>query len=210
MIRIFLTLNILLWSIAVFSQSDREKYLETITSRSQKIIQSAELQHLTSSDILLNELVNFYDKINTNAEKYEKKLAALKSEPNAKQLEIDKIKMESDSQAKRIYSSFLKNISEHANNQQIEALVDGVTYGLLNRTYNAYLDMIPQLKAEEKKMIKDMLLEARDLAVIASDSKERHAAFGKYKGRINNYLSKEGYDLKKEGDKWKERINKQS
>ena len=31
-------------------------------------------------------------------------------------------------------------------------------------------------------------------------------AFGKYKGRINNYLSKRGYDLVKERKAWYERI----
>ena len=30
--------------------------------------------------------------------------------------------------------------------------------------------------------------------------------FGKYKGRINNYLSAQGYDLKKEGIEWQKRI----
>ena len=30
-----------------------------------------------------------------------------------------------------------------------------------------------------------------------STSDEKHAVFGKYKGRINNYLSKAGYDAKK-------------
>ncbi|MNR53744.1 hypothetical protein D3C85_1738080 [compost metagenome] len=37
-------------------------------------------------------------------------------------------------------------------------------------------------------------------------SKEKHAWFGKYKGRINNYLSKEGYDLTKEREGWNKRI----
>ena len=30
--------------------------------------------------------------------------------------------------------------------------------------------------------------------------------FGKYKGRINNYLAKRGYDLKKEREEWYKRI----
>ena len=29
--------------------------------------------------------------------------------------------------------------------------------------------------------------------------------FGKYKGRINNYLSQQGYDLKQEERSWQER-----
>jgi hypothetical protein len=34
-------------------------------------------------------------------------------------------------------------------------------------------------------------------ALDASSSNKKHEAFGKYKGRINNYLSKRGYDLVK-------------
>ena len=34
---------------------------------------------------------------------------------------------------------------------------------------------------------------------------KKHAWFGKYKGRINNYLSAAGYDLKKEGEDWQKR-----
>ncbi|HNZ81766.1 MAG TPA: DUF3826 domain-containing protein, partial [Bacteroidales bacterium] len=34
----------------------------------------------------------------------------------------------------------------------------------------------------------------------------KHAWFGKYKGRINNYLSKRGYNLTKEREAWNERI----
>ena len=38
------------------------------------------------------------------------------------------------------------------------------------------------------------------------NTNKKHAAFGKYKGRINNYLSKRGYDLVKERKAWYERI----
>ena len=34
----------------------------------------------------------------------------------------------------------------------------------------------------------------------------REMPYGKYKGRINNYLSKRGYDLVKERKAWYERI----
>jgi hypothetical protein len=36
-------------------------------------------------------------------------------------------------------------------------------------------------------------------------SQEKHAWFGKYKGRINNYLSAQGYDMKKAGEEWQKR-----
>ena len=48
--------------------------------------------------------------------------------------------------------------------------------------------------------------EAREFAIDASDSKSKHAWFGKYKGRINNWLTARGYDLKSERDGWNQRI----
>ena len=53
------------------------------------------------------------------------------------------------------------------------------------------------------------LKEAREFAVDAENSNKKHEAFGKYKGRINNYLSKRGYDLVKERQEWYKRIEKQ-
>jgi len=57
--------------------------------------------------------------------------------------------------------------------------------------------MIPQLSDEQKKKIFDWLVEAREYAMDAESSEKKHAWFGKYKGRINNYLSAEGIDMKK-------------
>ena len=61
-------------------------------------------------------------------------------------------------------------------------------------------------KEEEKAKIMAWLVEAREFAMDAENSNKKHAAFGKYKGRINNYLSKRGYDLVKERKAWYERI----
>ena len=61
---------------------------------------------------------------------------------------------------------------------------------------------ISTLKEEEKAQIMAWLVEAREFAMDAENSNKKHAAFGKYKGRINNYLSKRGYDLVKERKAW--------
>ena len=58
----------------------------------------------------------------------------------------------------------------------------------------------------QKKYIYNALVEAREHAMDGGSSKEKHAWFGKYKGRINNYLSKQGYDLNKESKDWHERV----
>ncbi|MFA5045113.1 MAG: DUF3826 domain-containing protein, partial [Paludibacter sp.] len=40
----------------------------------------------------------------------------------------------------------------------------------------------------------------------AESANKKHEAFGKYKGRINNYLSARGYNLVKEREGWYARI----
>ena len=59
------------------------------------------------------------------------------------------------------------------------------------------VELLPQLTVEQQAEILANLLEAREYAMDAGSSDEKHAWFGKYKGRINNYLSAAGYDLKR-------------
>lgn len=79
---------------------------------------------------------------------------------------------------------------------QVEAVKDGMTYNVAPNTYAVYLKMLPDLSDDLKRMIHANLLEAREHAMDAGSSKEKHGWFGKYKGRINNQLSAAGYDLK--------------
>ena len=83
---------------------------------------------------------------------------------------------------------------------------DGMTFGVVKVTYDSYLDMIPTLKEDEKTQILAWLVEARELAMDAESSKKKHETFGKYEGRINNYLAARGYDLQAERDAWYERV----
>jgi hypothetical protein len=82
---------------------------------------------------------------------------------------------------------------------------DGMTYNILPITYKGYQEMIPNLTIQQKQQILTYLTEARDHAMSAGSSDKKHWWFGKYKGRINNYLSSEGYDLKKAGEEWDKR-----
>ena len=89
---------------------------------------------------------------------------------------------------------------------QIEQVKDGMTYRVFPITLAAYEDMLPSLTQEQKLKIYEWLKEARELAMDEGSSNKKHAVFGKYKGRINNYLSAQGYDMKKESRDWEERV----
>jgi hypothetical protein len=80
-----------------------------------------------------------------------------------------------------------------------------MTYSVLEVTYRAYLDELPTLTEKQKARILADLTEAREHAMDAESSEKKHAWFGKYKGRINNYLSAEGFDMKKAGEEWAQR-----
>lgn len=107
-----------------------------------------------------------------------------------------------------LHKEYLAQLSALLDNDQVNNIKDGMTYGVLPVTYKAYQEMIPTLKDEEKAQILTWLLEARELAMDAGSSEEKHRIFGKYKGRVNNYLSARGYDLQKEREAWEERKKK--
>lgn len=113
-----------------------------------------------------------------------------------------------EEQVKQVHNTYISKLSALLSQQQVDQVKDGMTYGVLQVTYKAYQDMIPTLTDSQKNKIYAWLLEAREQAMDQGSSEEKHKVFGKYKGRINNYLSTEGYDLKKEEKDWQERLRK--
>lgn len=99
-----------------------------------------------------------------------------------------------------LHYAFFARLAAEFGPAEVEAVKDGMTYGVLPLTLGVYERMFPELKPEERIQIRAWLLEAREHALTAGSSEEKHGWFGKYKGRINNYLSKAGYNLK-EGEK---------
>ena len=111
-----------------------------------------------------------------------------------------------DSKLYRSHFGFEADLSMYLKPHHIERVKDVMTFNVVKVTYEAQCDMIPTLKDEEKAQILAWLKEARELAIDAESSKKKHEVFGKYKGRINNYLTKRGYDLTKEREAWYERV----
>ena len=95
-----------------------------------------------------------------------------------------------------LHPQYLARLAAELTPAQVEQVKDGMTYGVLPVTFRVYQEMLPDLTAEQKAQILTWLTEARELAMDASTSGEKHGWFGKYKGRINNYLSQAGIDMK--------------
>ena len=175
------------------------KYVESIVNRSQKIVDKLGLTDAKVAEDVCNIIANRYFELNDIYEIRDAKVKNVKESLKAAE-------NEKDAALYRSHFAFPASLSLFLNEEQIEAVKDGMTYGVVKVTYEATLDMIPSLKEEEKAQIYAWLVEAREFAMDAENSNKKHAAFGKYKGRINNYLAKRGYNLTKEREEWAKRV----
>ena len=185
------------------------KYVESIVNRSQKIVDKLGLTDVKVAEDVCNIIANRYFELNDIYEIRDAKVKAVKESGltgDAKNEALKAAENEKDAALYRSHFAFPASLSLFLNEEQIEAVKDGMTYGVVKVTYEATLDMIPSLKEEEKVQIYAWLVEAREFAMDAENSNKKHAAFGKYKGRINNYLAKRGYNLTKEREEWAKRV----
>ena len=185
------------------------KYVESIVNRSQKIVDKLGLTDAKVAEDVCNVIANRYFELNDIYEIRDAKVKAVKESGltgDAKNAALKAAENEKDAALYRSHFAFPASLSLFLNEEQIEAVKDGMTYGVVKVTYEATLDMIPSLKEEEKVQIYAWLVEAREFAMDAENSNKKHAAFGKYKGRINNYLAKRGYNLTKEREEWAKRV----
>ena len=185
------------------------KYVETIINRSRKIVDKLGLTDVKTAENVCNVIANRYFELNDIYEIRDAKVKKVKESDltgEAKKEATKAAENEKDAALYRSHFAFPAALSLFLDEKQIEAVKDGMTYGVVKVTYDSHLDMIPTLKEEEKAQMYAWLIEAREFALDAENSDKKHAAFGKYKGRINNYLAKRGYDLKKEREEWYKRI----
>lgn len=184
-------------------------YIKVITERSAKIVNTLSIKDSAQYKRVVTLLAQQYNSINNIHEETKLALAAIKQQSITAQesaLQVQKQEEKKVAQLQQLHNSFLAGLQKVITEEQIELVKNGMTYNVLNVTYTAYLDMIPTLKEDQKKKIYEWLIEARELAMDGESSDKKHAIFGKYKGRINNYLSAAGYDLTKEREEWNKRL----
>ena len=178
-----------LGQVALKTEGQDPKYVETIKGRAQKIVDGLQLTDAKKAENVRNIIANRYFLLNDIHSKYGKDKQA-----------------ERDSELYKHHFELASALALYLTEEQIDAVKDGMTFGRLPRDYKAQLEMIPSLTDEEKAQVLIWLKEAREFAMDCGDSKQKHFWFDKYRGRTNNWLSSRGYDLKKERDAWMKRI----
>ena len=186
------------------------EYVKVTNERAAKIVEKLTLGNKEKETAITNiiaqqfrDLSKIHDARDAEIKKIKDNSSLAKEKQNAA---IEKLKSKADKSIDKLHKAYLKKLGTQLNDAKITEVKDGMTYGVLPITVAGYNDMLPNLTKEQKEYIYNALVEAREHAMDGGSSKEKHGWFGKYKGRINNYLSKQGYDLNKESKDWHKRV----
>lgn len=194
-------------AVELNSEGRNPEYVASIVKRSQKCTDALGITGTDKGKQVLNIIANRYFALNDiYAERDSVKNLAKQKQGDEKKMLMEAAEAKKDSKLYRSHFGFDADLSIYLTAEEIVTVKDVMTYNVVKVTSDAYSDMIPRLTAEEKAQILAWLKEARELAIDAENSNKKHETFKKYKGRINNYLSKRGYDISKEREAWGERV----
>ncbi|KQB39939.1 DUF3826 domain-containing protein [Flavobacterium aquidurense] len=201
---------LLVFFTSIAQQHLDPEYIKVTNERAAKIVDKLGLKNPEKEKAVIDivaqqfrDLSEIQDGRDAEIKKIKEDTALDKEKQNES---IDKLKSKADQSIDKLHKAYLKKLGKQLTEDKITEVKDGMTYGVLPITVAGYNDMLPNLTAAQKDYIYKALVEAREHAMDGGSSKEKHGWFGKYKGRINNYLSKEGYDLNKESADWHKRL----
>lgn len=195
--------------VALNNEGRDTAYVSSIIKRSQKIVDGLQLSDAQKAENVRNIIANRYFLLNDIHDVCAKRVQHVKDSIQGKgrrQRMIEGAERRRDAELYKHHFELQSALAFYLNDEQIDAVKNGMTFNRLQRDYQATQDMIPSLTEEEKLQVLIWLKEAREYAMDAADSKGKHFWFDKYRGRTNNWLSARGYDLKKERDAWMKRI----
>ena len=198
---------------AIFAQNntpaDKEAYTKMITERSAKIVTNIGITDAKKTEKVTGIIRDQYSALNDIYAARDIRVKEIKEKNKENKVERDSALAKDarivETSLAKLHKKYISKLSAQLTNEQVELVKNGMTYNVLPITYKAYQEEILTLTDDQKKQILTWLTEAREHAMDAESSDKKHAWFGKYKGRINNYLSAAGYDLKKEGAEWEKR-----
>lgn len=199
-------------NICTAQSSDSAKaasYTKTITERANKIVVLLSISDSVKFYKVQAIIINQYRHLSTIHDSANAQIKVVKSSTTNKDTiatNVAKIEADRMEQLSVLHKIYFSQLAQYLSPEQIVAVKDGMTYNILPITVKAYQEMLPNITETQKAQIVTYLTEAREYAVDAESSDKKHAWFGKYKGRINNYLSAAGIDMKKAGQEWEERI----
>ncbi|MDE1193571.1 MAG: DUF3826 domain-containing protein [Arachidicoccus sp.] len=185
-------------------------YISSINQRARKIVAKLNIQDKEKQAKVQSVVARQYFDLNDISTRRDSSIKNIKTKNLSKVAENDSIAafhLIYGEETYQLHYAYIAKLQTLLTLEQVDEIKNGMTYGVLPLTYNGYMQMLPNLTNEQKYQIMAWLVEAREHAIDGGTSNEKHAWFGKYKGRINNYLAKDGIDMKKAESDWISKIN---
>ena len=193
--------------------AEEQAYLNALAERCRRILVPLQLDSEALSNRVHAILMEQYQTLRHIHDRRDRALDELagrqSSTPEERQQRRQQILDDVRKELDQAHRAFLDRLGRELPPEQVDRIKDGMTYNLVDVTYQAYLRLLPELSDEQKQHIRNLLLEARELAMDEGTAREKHMVFNRYKGRINNYLSAQGYDLKAAERRLRESISAQ-
>ena len=87
------------------------------------------------------------------------------------------------------YAEYIKRLSSELSEEQVDAIKENWSRSPgMTRTYNAYLEIVPDLPAKDKDVIKARMLMAREAAMLTDSDKEIVAIYKRHKVKVEQYV----------------------
>lgn len=159
-------------------------YTRSIEKRTADILAVLELTNSAAKGKVHDVIMEQYRALRAWHDANDAKLKAAKGDTNA----VAQIR----GSLRTLHAQFIAALSAQLSPEQVEKVKDKMTYNKVQFTYAGYLAAYPNLAEQHKQRILELLREAREEAMDEGSSDEKTAVFQRYKGKINNYLAKQG------------------
>jgi hypothetical protein len=187
------------------TNDEEAAYTRAIGERADKIVAPLEIDDAAKATRVRDLIVEQYRALRDIHAERDARLAQAKGQPGDPTIAEawrSVTQKEVDLKLFALHRRFLARLAAELSPENVDQVKDGLTYGVVQITYGRYRELLPALTVQQQADILAMLLEAREYAMDSGSSDEKHAIFGKYKGRINNYLSAAGYNMKQAEQDW--------
>lgn len=142
----------------------------------------------------------YADKLSQTTEMEHASLSVTEKEKRSVQI-WEESKGALDAQRDKLFGKLEPLLSD----EQIEVIKNEMTYNGFQKELSRFEQLLPALTEEHQAAIVVYLKEARENALNVLTNRERNQWFTKYRGRANNYLSKQGYNLRKATEELEDR-----
>lgn len=193
--------------VAHAQQHEVTNYIDDIDLRASNVVAQLDINNTDKKKIkaiVVNQYLNI-EKIEAKRNSQLEKLEKTVDDQEKQKLKSEEVWTDYKASISKLHDSYLHKLSKKLNDSQIVQVKDAMTYQVMPKTYSNFLDMFQNLNENQKKMIYDHLVEARENAMNVGTHKWQFQWFAKYRGKINNILASQGIELHHTSKAWEKK-----